>query len=717
MATEIYISNATPHSNHLGTKDLSARVVDRTPLLRPMFLPYFPFFGRKGTLDEVMVDGAAFESIYGSETLDERSPYFNHASVFIKGILNAGGKIIAKRIVPEKDRKYASLRVSLEYVETQVDEYVRDPSGHFKLNNNNENETTGRKVPGALFRFHVEEIPTVTLNTGAGNIETFQFGMGAQSVSDLTDGTGQVGKRVPLFDFVAPSPGEHGNLNGMALWAPTTISPSPVNYVPLNDAKAYPYRLRLVTKPTSTSSPAISYSRLGMPEIDFCLKPEARSKAGVDYHIGDVFLDSYNDLIPENPLVPPTYGPFSRLHVYQENVDSVLSMLVKKETDVEKIGDLTNVTDENINELRYLFNVLGGQHSDGTPYQTYRRATIGGAATPLGENTYVWAKGGRDPEMTDALFEAEVDALLKEFEDPNSKYMDEVQFNDSVFIDTGYSLDFKRKMGRYLANRKDRWVLATTYVHDEKPISAAEELGRISMIAGAIRRYPDSQIHGTSAFRCVVAKGSGLLAKSVSSYKKRVPVTYEIAVLLTKYWGAGNGIANSRWDWSEGSNNKFNYLIDVTSGFVPYQVRNGYWAAGGMWAQQDERKTSYFPAYRTIFDDDTSTLTNMRTMLVHVDINKIGAEMQRVFSGKDWTQDRMKQEMTEWFYDQLKGNKYGGKVEINVKITFTKMDVQRGYSWHTEVTVFSDHFYTVQTFESINRRRSDKTVDDDTITA
>ena len=107
----------------------------------------------------------------------------------------------------------------------------------------------------------------------------------------------------------------------------------------------------------------------------------------------------------------------------------------------------------------------------------------------------------------------------------------------------------------------------------------------------------------------------------------------------------------------------------------------------------------------------------MRTMLVHVDINKIGAEMQRVFSGKDWTQDRMKQEMTEWFYDQLKGNKYGGKVEINVKITFTKMDVQRGYSWHTEVTVFSDHFYTVQTFESINRRRSDKTVDDDTITA
>ena len=55
---------------------------------------------------------------------------------------------------------------------------------------------------------------------------------------------------------------------------------------------------------------------------------------------------------------------------------------------------------------------------------------------------------------------------------------------------------------------------------------------------------------------------------------------------------------------------------------------------------------------------------NARIMLFHVELNKIGAELRRRFSGKDWSQLRLKQEAESWFYSQIKDNKFGGTIEV-----------------------------------------------------
>ena len=163
---DIYVSNATPYSFHLGTDDKSGKVQTLKSLPRPMHLPFFLFYGQKGTLDEVMVDGAAFAKIYGTETLRENSPYFNHVSPFIKGVLEDGGTILAKRIVPKGAEKLASVRVSLEYVETTVDEYQRDREGNFVKDSRGGFTTTGKQIPGVLYRFVTDEIPTTEVSAG-----------------------------------------------------------------------------------------------------------------------------------------------------------------------------------------------------------------------------------------------------------------------------------------------------------------------------------------------------------------------------------------------------------------------------------------------------------------------------------------------------------------------------------------------------------------------
>ena len=716
---DVFIANATPQNIDLGTADYSGRAVTLAPIKRAMFMPYIPFYAQKGPLDEVIVDGNAFTTIFGDDTLDEDSPYFNHSSVFLKAILQEGGTIIAKRILSEDANKLGSLRLYIDYVETEVEEYERDASGQFVKDDNGDYVTTGRTLPGIKYKFVVGEVPSESIQVGDDTVTTWNFGLGSEEAGDqLDDATGNTSKRVPLFDIAAPSPGAYANLSGISIWAPTTIDPYPINNVALADTDSYPFRLSVKTKATPTSSPVVSTTMKGSREIDFSLKAEAKSRAGVKYQLEEVFIKEYNNLKPEDPTTPATYGSFSRIHVYQDNIDAVLKLFMEKETaDTNSIigtpfESIDGTDEEQIKENMYLFNLFTGRHIDGTPYQTYRIGDTSASGTILGDTITVWASGGSDGEMNDDLFANAVNGLLNQFNDTNSIYMDDTRFNDSVFIDTGYPLETKKLLGKYISARKDRFVIATTHVAGEDNIiPVAEENARITFINGYARAYPDSTIFGTGTFRFITCKGTMELKPSVSNYSHRIPITYELVRLFTKWAGNTEGRHRPRWDYTEGDNNYFKYGTNVSNSWTPYAVRNEAWSAGGMWAERSEYGLYYFPAIRTIYADDTSTLMTPRIMMVHVELHKIGNEMQRQFTGKDWSQSRFKQEIEDWFYNRIGGNKFAGRVDIQFDVVFTELDEERGYAWHGIAKVYGDGIKTVQTFYSENYRSSDKPTD------
>lgn len=729
---DIYINNPTPNSFHLGTKDLSGRPQSVVATPRAPHMAFCPFYSEKGPVEEVVVDGTAFTKLFGGKTLDPLYKYYNHSSVFIEGMLADGGTIIAKRIVPESAERKAGLRLALEYVEVEVDEYERDPSGQFRLDGGRK-VTTGRKIPGISYRWVLEELKPETVTLSSRTIQNSGLGRASTNQVDFSV-EGVVGKRYPILDFEVSSSGAWGNLTGISIWAPKVNDQSPLNIGAMNDTGSYPFRLQVLTKPNATSNKTVETTVMGSREIDFSFKPGAISKVGVRYNLAETFVNHYNNIRSDDPNIPPTFGSFSRIHVYQQNIDTLLAVFLQKELDVsgsqvpvlnpqtgemENVtryyGDFAAVTEENKADAKYLFNLFTGMHSDGRPYQTFRMSdnvtTTEGEVTTLREGSVQWSTGGTDGEMNDTKFAAAVDALLEEFADENGKYMDDTTYNDSVFYDTGYPIETKFNLNKYMANRKDRWVCATTHVSGEGVILPAEENARLAAIRSRLKLSPDSAIFGTPTFRAIVVKGSGKFRSSVSSYEKRVPVSYEICRLFTKYWGAGTGRADARWDPTEGDNNYLRYLTDISNPWVPYVRRNEAWGAGGMWAERSESGRFYFPAIRTIYEDYSSTLMNARIMLFHVELNKIGAELRRRFSGKDWSQARLKQEAESWFYTQVKDNKFGGTIDVEGELYFTAIDTERSWSWHFVARVYGDNIKTVQTFYSENYRRSDKPED------
>ena len=735
---DIYINNPTPHSFHLGTKDLSGRPQSVVATPRAPHMAFCPFYSEKGPVDEVVVDGVAFTKLFGNKTLDPLYKYYNHSSVFIEGMLADGGTIVAKRIVPEGAERKAGLRLCIEYLEAEVDEYERDASGQFRLERG-QKVTTGRKVPGIVYRWVLEELKPTLITLPNRTIQNSGLGNGATNQVDFSEG-GVIGKRYPIVDFEVSSSGAWGNLCGISIWAPKSIDQSPLNSNALHDTASYPFRLQVFTKPNVTSNKVVENTVLGAREIDFSLKPGAVSKTGVRYNLAETFVNHYNNVRSDDPTIPPTFGSFSRIHVYQQNVDTILATFLQKELDVSGsqipvlnpqtgelenttryFGDFSSVTEETKSDSKYLFNLFTGMHSDGRPYQTFRMSdnvtTTEGEVTTLREGSVQWASGGTDGEMSDAKFAASVEALLEEFADENGKYMDDTTYNDSVFYDTGYPVETKFNLNKYLANRKDRWVCATTHVSGEGILTPAEENARLAAIRNRLKLSPDSAIFGTPTFRAIVVKGSGVFRKSVSSYEKRVPVSYELCRLFTKYWGARTGRANTRWDLTEGDNNYLRYLTDISNPWVPYVRRNEAWAAGGMWVERSESGRFFFPMIRTIYEDYSSTLMNARIMLFHVELNKIGAELRRRFSGKDWPQDRLKQEAESWFYSQVKDNKFGGTISVQGELYFTAIDTEHSWSWHFVARVYGDNIKTVQTFYSENYRRSDQPDDFNGITS
>ena len=132
ITPELYLNNATPAVFNVGTNDLSTRTVDPTPLARPEFMPFIASYAERGDTTPIVVDGNSFGKLFGDKTLDPNSKYFNHAALYLKGVLEDAGTVVFKRIVPESATTPASLRLSLEYVEVPVPEYSRDASGQFK---------------------------------------------------------------------------------------------------------------------------------------------------------------------------------------------------------------------------------------------------------------------------------------------------------------------------------------------------------------------------------------------------------------------------------------------------------------------------------------------------------------------------------------------------------------------------------------------------------
>lgn len=677
------IVNAAPMTIMLGTEDLSTRQVDRTPDELPQHLPKVYLFTKKGPTEPQLVVGDSRSSLYGEDSFDLRSKWANHQTV-LSNVVNAKGNAqMLERLRPNDAKPPASIRLYVDVLETLVPEYKRNTDGTIQVDGDGLPVTTGQKIPGFKLKWVVGQVSHVDGESDFGN-----GGRIPGSMVNIDTNTQSL--RYPIKDLEVPFFGEDGNFYGLRMWAPTSRSATSIDPTLLETEKVYPYRLACVYSKNGTSTPAIVSTQYAEQYVDVCLKPETINKrTDKQAFVGDVFIQAYQDL--ENEAMPPMYGPFGKLHVYTENIEELLKKFYAAEIAYKDgFSDFDGSEDE-----FYRFNMISGVSSSGIPYHSFIVETTDPDSVRLSENSTIYARGGSDGTMNDEIFAQLVAERVSEYANPLSVLQDSAKYPESIIYDSGFPLTTKYALCSFQAIRKDTAVVLATHTVGEPMLLASEDTSRAIALRARLQMTPESSYYGTPVMRGMVVGRSGILLNS--QYKKRLPLTIEIAAKAAAYMGAGNGVWKSGYNFDAAPLSIVSMFSNISEPFTPATVRNKDWAAGLNWVQSYTRRSHFFPALKTIYEDDTSVLNSFFTMLACCELQKVGERAWREFSGVDHLTNAQLKERVEEFVKKATTGRFDDRFVIVPEVYFTEADLQRGYSWSLRIKIYAANMKTVMT--------------------
>ncbi len=695
------IVNGASQFNPLGTKDVSTRPLVRSRESRPTHLPKAFFYARRGPLTPQLVGDGSLTALYHTDTFDYRKPYANHATVFVNGIKAKGNAIMAQRVLPTDAGPLANVLISLEVLTLpEMPDYERETDGSIKLDNLGARIPTGETHVGHQVRWVVSHASTA--------LAAQQFGAAAVTEGTMVDPDDALNKSsiYPIMHLRETSFGADGNLTGVRLWAPTASTVGEkFDTRLLSRLKAYPFRLQMLRRSEGTGNVRPVEALDGSQSV---LATFAQGKidpaTDAQLSIGDILYGKFNRL--NHSLLPDVIGFVGDNHIYQANIE----LLVAKFAAAEKafitanpgidVGtDFAMVDDED-----HLFNFLGGTTYNGYPYHTYE-IVAGANGLRMGPQSAIDFGGGSDGTMSNAAFAALVEDEMAEYANPRSQLMDDAYHIESVFYDSGFPLATKYKLLDFLAIRKDLAVALSTYEVGTPKRTAAEDNATAVALRARAQLYPESDTFGTGVMRVFIMGRSGKLVGS--PYKERVPVLYEVATKCADYMGAANGVWKAGKNFTGFPGHLITELEDIDVVFTPVDQRVLDWDTGLNWVMRFGRQGYYIPAFKTVYEDDTSVLNSWATVLAICEINKVCQAVHRRYSGVDYLSnaelaDRVDREIAA----DLEG-RFDGRFFMQVQTTFTDLDIARNYSWTTVVRIGASGTKTVMTAYVEAYRRED----------
>lgn len=666
----------------LGTQDLSKRQVPREPEAIPQHLPKFFLFAQKGPLGPQLVSGAEALSMYGDETFNMRGKYANHATVFAHGVLAKANNCMIERVIPDDAGPKSNMTLWLDVLPTTVDLYERNTDGSIK--------TTGLGDPIVIGTTQGYKVKWVVTNETTDVNLNARFGQQTIKPGDQTDqATGIQSQRYPIFEQTVSSIGGDGDNCGIRMWAPTvkTISAMPVKM--MATYKAYPYFFSVIRRTNAQTPPKLVETLFGEQKLMVSMKKETYDPlTGKQLYMGDVAVESYQNLT--DLRYPKMFGPFDAIKMYDENLETVLAMFQAAEATY-----LTSESDFTADPAdKHLFNIISGQSSQGVPYHSFVFVDNQNSVR-FTEYTNVYAAGGSDGTMNDTVFADLVLRKMADYLDPNSPVQEKAINVESIVYDSGFPMDTKFALCNIIAERKDTFVALGTHVSGEPNMTASEEHSVAIALRTRLQMFPESDYFGTPVMRGIVIGRSAKVRNSL--YTGRLPMTYELAMKCAKYMGAGNG----KWTNGENPDGEPGHIVDemydISITWVPTSVRNRNWDVGLNWVQAFDRSSYYFPAYKTVYDDDTSVLNSMLTCMAICQINKVAYRVAAEFSGVDHLDNaQFAEKVNESFNKKLTG-RFDNRFVIKPMAQFTDMDLLRGFSSTVPVQIYAPNQKTVMT--------------------
>jgi len=693
--------NASPRLILRGVEDDSGRTAPVAVAERPQHMPVIYTYAKKGKGGLQFMSPNRANLVYGDESFYENGKYATHATPLYAVFAHRANTMAIERLFAP-GAAMASLRISVDLLGPfDVPQFQRDEQGLFVLTEQGEKIPTGAVRTGYKLKWVSGPI---TLDSN--NLTTFRR-MAQSNGNQAIDQNGETlqSRRYPIFDILPPDPGEDGNSRGISIWANTEMDELTPDVALLSDpkAEAFPFRIAQFYRETANSTGKNVKTNWNEDSLELTLKPGSyNSRVEQDVYVGEDFLKMFKPV--QTTGEAPIYGQFEDFYVYDDNVRTILGLLMAAEqaqsSDQHFAEELIGKADK-----PYLMNMISGRSLSGAPYLTVQINTEDADSILLVKESQHYMVGGSDGQMNQENYEAAVVSEIANWANPNHPYSEVLKYPVRVFYDTGFTMDNKKKLIPFIGSRKDLVLGLTTYTVGEPRLTASQESSRALVLQSLARLYPESTFHGTSTNRCFIIGRHGTKIDSV--FKGELPLIVEVADWFSQMMGAGNGRWKSEFIPDRNPRNMIKLFTDVNATFVPGSAQAVDWNNGMNWvAAWDQAGSLYMPSLQTVYPDDTSILNSVFAAFACAEVQYLGARVHATYSGNvTLTADEFKEEVTKE-YERLLDRKFAGIFDTSVVTNIEGRDRLLGYAWHNQVIVAGDPARTVMTLDVRAVRRS-----------
>jgi hypothetical protein len=666
------ITKATPRSYQDGIRDDSDRLVPLEQEQVPQHLPVFTIMARKGELKTKFQSSAAMIASYGSETFDEAGKYYSHQTAALN--LCAGeGQMVAVRRVADPTAAAAAFCLGVEYVAEDLVVYERDAEGDIVL------DVNGDPVPvvPAQTVTGYRKRPVLLTGVTADNYKSLVEKPGA-----LTNTNGDASVIVPLIAGVCEV-GEYGNHVGFRMELPHLRSQNPADGFVAEDQRTFIYRWQWFERPDERSTPALRRTLLLAREVDFSFKKGAKnSKTNASFDKGRV-KSLYER---KGSGVVQIEGPAKDLFFYEANIEKVLKLLFDTEVAGAAAQGQTNVLLD-----KHEMNLFGDVDFKGKPFLTVVNEPGGIVLDSL---TTHYMSGGTDGEVSEAMLDSLARAFYRgDWDNPDEPLNDVAQYPISQIYDTGFTLETKYAILETMGKRHDIKVDVCT-----QDLTAVENSIESEIAVGTALRVrallmPESIVHGTQTCRASVWGSMGTFVDSI--FGRRLPLIFDIIKKRSRFMGAGNGQLKAEQKFSARELNSVEALTDVTHTYKSFGIKDTFWDLGINYVQYRDRSDIFWPAYQTVYSDDTSALNSDLVVSCLVNVKKQADYHWAINTNTDGLTDDEFFERSDNDFGNLVRDRYAGLIDLTWQTVKTPADNARGYSWALDINAAAGPSRTV----------------------
>lgn len=673
--------NAAPQAVLRGADDQSNRQVPVVAEEIPQHAPYIPLFLQRGRHDvPVLCIGASADRTFGAESWSYDGPFANHQTV-LRNVINANGNSqYIRRLIPTGAEK-AGARFCIEVIESVNPVYLRNSDGSFQLDANGAKVPDGTNtVNGYRARFVIRETEN---GIGAGVKQAGALRPHPSSGSDLI--TSQV---IPLFDL-GMGYGSYGSNVGFRLWDPLFSDEDPLDIDGIENIGSFLYRLQLVERESSISTPAVTPTLDSERFVDFSFDTGAYNtdtKQKVD-------LVTKLGLWRNDEVRPMIEAPFEDFHLYSGNVKDVLTMLAAAEATATGM-------DVDVDT----FNMIGGRDTEGVSYKSLEVLGVLDGGISLTADSTHYCIGGDDGDLSLESYDAAVAEHYSQFESDPANLMDMARWPISAVWDSGFSNETKEKLKIPQSLRKDIFTFASTQDASKAMNSASEDSSIGVSLRTMFALSPESSYYGTGVVRACIVEGSGYLADG--TWDGVLPLTIDLADKVSKYWGAGNGAWKTGSSFFESPANHVSILKDINVTYRPTPSRNKDWRNGLMYVQSAGTNSLFYPAFPTVYSDKTSVLSDLRVGFALCTLEKYAHQAWVELSGSDLDKAKFIERSNSIITDKCSGM-FDGRFVIEPETYFTGLDDALGYTWSCNINLYANTTKYTGIYTITSRRMED----------